>query len=70
MFGLGLTIAIILDATIVRMLLVPAFMRILGRANWWAPQILHLAPSWSRGGRVPQRRTVRARRGPYVRDAE
>ena len=70
MFGLGLTIAIILDATIVRMLLVPAFMRILGRANWWAPQILHLEPSWSRGARVPQRRNVRARRGPYVRDAE
>jgi RND superfamily putative drug exporter len=35
--GLGVTVAILLDATIVRVLLVPAFMRIAGRANWWAP---------------------------------
>lgn len=40
MFGTGLTIAILVDATIIRMLLVPAFMRILGRANWWAPKPL------------------------------
>ena len=37
MFGLGLTLAILVDATLVRMLLVPAFMRVLGRWNWWAP---------------------------------
>lgn len=37
MFGVGLTLAILVDATVIRMLLVPAFMRILGRANWWAP---------------------------------
>ena len=35
--GLGITVAIVIDATIVRMLLVPAFMRIAGGANWWAP---------------------------------
>jgi putative drug exporter of the RND superfamily len=35
--GLGITVAILIDATIVRMLLVPAFMRIAGAANWWAP---------------------------------
>ena len=35
--GLGVTVAILLDATIVRLLLVPAFMRIAGSANWWAP---------------------------------
>jgi putative drug exporter of the RND superfamily len=35
--GLGITVAIIIDATVVRMLLVPAFMRIAGSANWWAP---------------------------------
>ncbi|MUM16661.1 MMPL family transporter [Mycobacterium sp. CBMA271] len=40
MFGTGLTIAILVDATIIRMLLVPSFMRILGRANWWAPKPL------------------------------
>jgi putative drug exporter of the RND superfamily len=37
MFGVGLTIAVLMDATVVRMLLLPALMRILGRANWWAP---------------------------------
>ena len=37
MFGLGLTLAVLMDATLVRGLLVPAFMRLLGRANWWAP---------------------------------
>jgi len=37
MFGLGLTLAVIVDATLVRMVLVPAFMHVLGRRNWWAP---------------------------------
>jgi putative drug exporter of the RND superfamily len=40
MFGLGLTIAVLVDATLVRMLLVPAFMRVLGGLNWWAPESL------------------------------
>jgi RND superfamily putative drug exporter len=35
--GLGLVLAIVLDATIVRMLLVPATMTLLGRYNWWLP---------------------------------
>ena len=35
--GFGVAFAIILDATVVRALLVPAFMRIAGNANWWAP---------------------------------
>ncbi|MEV0355633.1 MMPL family transporter [Nocardia sp. NPDC050697] len=37
MFGLGLTLAVLVDATLVRMLLVPAFMHVLGHRNWWAP---------------------------------
>jgi RND superfamily putative drug exporter len=37
MFGLGLATAIAVDATIVRMILVPATMTLLGRANWWLP---------------------------------
>ena len=37
MFGLGLATAIALDATIVRMLVVPASMALMGRANWWLP---------------------------------
>jgi RND superfamily putative drug exporter len=40
MFGVGLTLAVLTDATLVRMILVPAFMHVLGRWNWWAPQPL------------------------------
>jgi RND superfamily putative drug exporter len=35
--GLGLTLAVLIDASLVRMLLVPATMALLGRAAWWAP---------------------------------
>ncbi len=38
--GIGMGIAVVVDATIVRMLLVPATMRLLGRWNWWAPEPL------------------------------
>ncbi|TDC78188.1 MMPL family transporter [Actinomadura sp. 7K507] len=37
MVGIGMAFAILLDATVVRALLVPAMMRLMGRANWWAP---------------------------------
>jgi putative drug exporter of the RND superfamily len=37
MFGLGLALAIVMDATLVRAALVPAFMKLMGSANWWAP---------------------------------
>ena len=37
MLGVGMIIALILDATLVRLLLVPAVMRLAGDANWWAP---------------------------------
>ncbi|MEU8749782.1 MMPL family transporter [Streptomyces chartreusis] len=40
MFGLGLATAIFIDATVVRMLLVPATMTLLGRTNWWLPRWL------------------------------
>ena len=39
-FGIGMTAAVLVDATIVRMLLVPAVMGLLGRSNWWLPQRL------------------------------
>jgi RND superfamily putative drug exporter len=42
MLGLGLSTAIVLDATIVRMVVVPATMALLGRANWWLPRWLDL----------------------------
>ncbi len=40
MFGLGLTLAVLVDATLVRMVLVPAFMHVFGALNWWAPRPL------------------------------
>ncbi|GAY15239.1 membrane protein [Mycobacterium sp. shizuoka-1] len=40
MLGVGLTLAILADATLVRVLLVPAFMHLMGRFNWWAPKSL------------------------------
>jgi RND superfamily putative drug exporter len=41
--GLGLTLAVLIDATVVRMLLVPATMALLGRHAWWAPRPLRRA---------------------------
>jgi RND superfamily putative drug exporter len=40
LFGLGLTLAVLMDATLVRLVLVPAFMKVMGRWNWWAPKPL------------------------------
>jgi RND superfamily putative drug exporter len=62
--GIGLAVAIALDATIVRILVVPAVMRILGRANWWAPRplaVLHQrlgAGEFGAQARQPVRRGV------------
>ena len=40
LFGLGLSVAVLMDATIVRLLLVPATMELLGDRNWWIPRWL------------------------------
>lgn len=40
MFGVGLTLAVLADATLVRTVLVPAFMHLMGEWNWWAPRPL------------------------------
>jgi RND superfamily putative drug exporter len=45
--GVGMAVAVIVDATLVRALVVPALMRLLGRANWWAPH-------WWRRRQEPQ----------------
>jgi RND superfamily putative drug exporter len=37
MFGLGLALAVLMDAFLIRSTLVPAFMRLAGELNWWAP---------------------------------
>jgi RND superfamily putative drug exporter len=64
MFGLGLTLAVLADATLVRMVLVPAFMHVMGQWNWWAPRwltVLHERVGFTDGhsaaatdGRQPQ----------------
>ena len=45
--GVGLAVAVLLDATIVRGVLLPATMTILGRWNWYLPRTLSWLPSWS-----------------------
>jgi RND superfamily putative drug exporter len=40
LLGVGMIVALVVDATVVRLMLVPATMRLLGRANWWAPRPL------------------------------
>jgi uncharacterized membrane protein YdfJ with MMPL/SSD domain len=54
--GLGTALAVLIDATIVRALLVPALMAILGKWNWWAPRPLrrlHARVGLSEGAGVP-----------------
>jgi RND superfamily putative drug exporter len=62
MFGLGLTLAVLVDATLVRMVLVPAFMHVMGHWNWWAPSPLtrvHRRLGFSEGnGASPRVSTV------------
>ncbi|MBJ7608420.1 MAG: MMPL family transporter [Candidatus Dormibacteraeota bacterium] len=43
--GIGMAVAVLADATLVRALVVPALMRLLGRANWWAPRWLGGRPA-------------------------
>ncbi|MFJ4652653.1 MMPL family transporter [Nocardia sp. NPDC088792] len=43
--GLGMVIALIIDATLVRMLLVPALVKLMGPANWWTPGRRRTTPS-------------------------
>jgi RND superfamily putative drug exporter len=46
--GVGMALAIALDATVIRALLVPATMRLMGSWNWWAPAVL--TRWWQRAG--------------------
>jgi putative drug exporter of the RND superfamily len=52
MFGLGMAVAVLLDATLVRMLLVPATMELLGARNWWMPRWLDRLVPRLRGERT------------------
>ncbi|MEV0007577.1 MMPL family transporter [Streptomyces sp. NPDC047973] len=63
MLGLGLAVSVLIDATVVRLLLVPAVMTLLGRAAWWTPRWLdrilpHLDPEGPEG-REPSAAPVR-----------
>jgi len=54
MMGVGMATAVLIDATVVRMVLVPATMSLLGRANWWLPSWLdRLLPRLGVDGHVP-----------------
>jgi putative drug exporter of the RND superfamily len=54
MFGVGLTLAVLADATLIRMILVPAFMHVMGKWNWWAPKPM----VWLHGRLEGSRQTV------------
>jgi len=62
MIGVGMLVALLIDATVVRALLVPATMRLLGRWNWWAPG--PLARWWERYGFREEGRTPAVSAGP------
>jgi len=71
LMGVGMIVALIVDATIVRILLVPATMRLLGRFNWWAPKPLRrlyaqygLREGDGDGGEPPSRPAVPELTGP------
>jgi putative drug exporter of the RND superfamily len=79
LFGVGLTLAVLVDATLVRMVLVPAFMHVMGKWNWWAPKPLvwlhrrveignrHTAPLSHAGSLEPGRQYPRdTRRSGWV----
>src|SRR5260370_41353459 len=80
LIGVATVIAILVDATVVRALLVPATMRLLGRANWYAPGPLRglytryglhegSVPAATAGGRGPAgARPTRARGDPAPRN--
>jgi RND superfamily putative drug exporter len=54
LFGFGLAFAVFIDATVVRLVLVPATMELLGNANWWLPRWLgRVIPSVHIEGRAP-----------------
>jgi RND superfamily putative drug exporter len=47
--GFGLTVSILVDATLIRIVLVPSIMEVMGRWNWWVPKSL---AAWSRRGGI------------------
>ena len=64
MIGIGMLVAVLIDATVVRALLVPAAMRLLGNANWWAPGPLRRW--WERHGVRESEGAPTTRAGPEL----
>ena len=62
-FGVGLAAAILIDATIVRGVLLPASMKLLGERNWYLPDVARVAAAL-RPRRARDRRRAGARAGP------
>jgi len=61
MIGIGMLVALIIDATVVRALLVPATMKLLGTWNWWAPGPLRRwweRYGWRETDEAPSRRST------------
>jgi putative drug exporter of the RND superfamily len=79
LLGLGLALAVVMDATLIRGVLVPAFMGMMGKANWWAPAMLRsfhdqygISESGSRprpAGVSPRPAGISASPAPAVRSA-
>ncbi len=59
-FGVGLAAAILIDATIIRAILLPASMKLLGEWNWYLPSWLEWLPHFEHGGSVEDRPKVEA----------
>ena len=72
MFGIGMATAVFVDATIVRLILVPATMELLGDRNWWIPAWLdRILPARShRRTPRPRRRVDRTQRIDVARDRQ
>ena len=58
-FGFGLAVSILVDATIIRSILVPSTMKLLGNNNWWLPSFLRWLPDVRvEGGDGPHKPSV------------
>ncbi len=61
LFGMGLAVAVLVDATLIRLVLVPAAMELLGDRNWWIPRwIDHVLPTIDVQGPEPDQLTPQA----------
>ena len=66
-FGFGLAVAILIDATIIRALLVPALMKLMGEWNWYLPRLDRAHPARAGATRARERRAPpRCRRGAWT----